>query len=352
MEHRNSTVMTAAESIAGSRLDLLETVAHEFFHCWNVERIRPKGLEPFDFDRANVSGELWLAEGFTQYYGPLVLQRAKLIDVASTARTIAGLVEAVSEHSGRLVRSAEDMSRMAAFADGGQTTDRTNWSNTFISYYSFGGAIALALDLSLRERSDSRVSLDDFMQAMWRKFGKPGGSREGYVDHPYTIIDAEEVLAGVSGDRAFARDFFARYIQGHDVADYARLLSGAGFVVRKRNAGRAWLGDLRLESRGGARVGSLVEPTWPIYAAGLDQDDELRQIEGQRINGDADVAAVLHRHKPGDTVSIVFVDRTGLAKTATVTLAEDPHIEVVPAESAGALSPAQRAFRDRWLGPK
>src|SRR6266478_688667 len=136
MEHRNSSVITSSRSLRNDRLDLLGTVAHEFFHCWNVERIRPQGLEPFDFDRANVSGELWLAEGFTQYYGPLVLQRAKLVDVASTGRTLGGLIEAVSEHSGRLVRSAEDMSRMAAFADGGQTNDRTNWSNTFISYYS------------------------------------------------------------------------------------------------------------------------------------------------------------------------------------------------------------------------
>src|SRR5262249_37596254 len=71
MEHRNSRVMTAAGAIASARLDLLDTVAHEFFHCWNVERIRPKGLEPFDFERPNLSGELWLAEGFTQYYGPL-----------------------------------------------------------------------------------------------------------------------------------------------------------------------------------------------------------------------------------------------------------------------------------------
>ena len=79
MEHRNSTVITAAGSIAVEpRADLLDTVAHEFFHCWNVERIRPKGLEPFDFDRANMSGELWLAEGFTQYYGPLAMQRAGL----------------------------------------------------------------------------------------------------------------------------------------------------------------------------------------------------------------------------------------------------------------------------------
>ena len=91
MEHRNSTVMTAAGSIASSRDDLLDTVAHEFFHCWNVERIRPKGLEPFDFDRANISGELWLAEGFTQYYGPLAMQRAGLDDLASTARTFGRL---------------------------------------------------------------------------------------------------------------------------------------------------------------------------------------------------------------------------------------------------------------------
>ena len=71
-----------------TRSDLLDTVAHEFFHGWNVERIRPKGLEPFDFDRANISGELWLAEGFTQYYGPLTLQRARLVDVASTAADV------------------------------------------------------------------------------------------------------------------------------------------------------------------------------------------------------------------------------------------------------------------------
>jgi predicted metalloprotease with PDZ domain len=352
MEHRNSTVITASQSIAGGRTGLLDTVAHEFFHCWNVERIRPKGLEPFDFDRANVSGELWLAEGFTQYYGPLVLQRAQLVDIQATAGTFTGLVETVTQGAGRLVRTAEEMSRMAPFVDGGRAADRTNWSNTVISYYPFGGAIALALDLSLRDRTDSRLSLDDFMRAMWRTYGKPGGSREGYVDHPYTIADAEATLADVSGDRAFARDFFARYIQGHDVADYARLLARAGFTVRKRNAGRAWLGDLRLESRSGARVASLVAPTWPIYAAGIDQDDELQQVDGVRISAEADLAPVLQRHKPGDTLPVVFVDRTRTPKTATITLAEDPHLDVVPVESGGALTAAQQAFRSRWLGAK
>ena len=352
MEHRNSTVITAAGSIAAARDDLLDTVAHEFFHGWNVERIRPKGLEPFDFDRANISGELWLAEGFTQYYGPLTLQRARLVDIASTAQTFGRLIETVAQNPGRLVRTAEEMSRMAPFIDGGRAIDRTNWSNTIISYYPFGGAIALALDLALRDRSDGRVSLDDFMRAMWRKYGKPGGSREGYVDHAYTIEDAEATLGEVSGDGGFAREFFGRYIQGHDVADYAQLLARAGFTVRRRNAGRAWLGDLQLEPHGKLRVAALVAPTWPIYAAGLDQDDELQEIDGQRIGGDGDIASVLARHKPGDRVKVVFVDRTGSARSGMVTLAEDPHLEVVPTEHAGTLTAAQKAFRDRWLGAR
>lgn len=348
MEHRNSTVMTSAAPIAGARIDLLDTVAHEFFHCWNVERIRPQGLEPFDFDRSDLSGELWLAEGFTQYYGPLVLQRARLVDITETARTLTGLIEAVRGPA-HLVRSAEDASMMAPFTDGGRTMDRTNWSNTVISYYPFGGAIALALDLTLRDRTDSRVTLDDYMRAMWQSFGKPGGAREGYVDKPYSVRDAEATLARVSGDAAFARDFFARFIEGHDVADYAALLGRAGFAVRPRSPGRAWLGDVRLTTQHGTRLATLVAPTWPLYAAGIDQDDELQQVDGQRITGDADLQAAVLRHKPGDTVTITFVDRTGMQKTATVKLAADPHIEVVPVEP-GALTAAHKQFRDRWLG--
>ena len=355
MEHRNSTVMTASRSIAQSREQLLDTVAHEFFHCWNVERIRPQGLEPFDFDRANMSDSLWLAEGFTQYYGPLMLQRAGLVDLNETARTIGGLVESVVNGPGRQVRSAVEMSRMAPFIDGGRTVDRVNWPNTVISYYPFGGAIALALDLSLRARTDSRVTLDDFMRGMWEQFGKPGGTREGYVDRPYSVADAQEVLANVSGDRAFANEFFRRYIEGHDAADYASLLARAGFTLRKRGAGRSWLGDVRFDARGRSlRVVNLVAPEWPAYAAGLDQDDELRQIDGVDVRTEGDVTAMVQRHKPGDRITIVFVDRSGgAAHAGTVTLGEDPHVEVVPIESSGGtLTSANRSFRDRWLQPR
>ena len=355
MEHRNSTVITSPGSIMDQRAGLLDTVAHEFFHCWNVERIRPASLEPFDFDRANISGELWLAEGFTQYYGQLVMQRAGLADLPGAAvRTLTTLVETVTYGSGRLVRSAEDMSRMAPFIDGGRPVDRTNWSTTVISYYPFGGAIALALDLALRERSNGTITLDDYMRAMWRVHGKPGGAREGYVDRPYTMADAEARLTEVSGDRAFARDFFSRYIQGHEVADYGRLLAPAGFALRRRNPGRAWWGDVRLEMKSGATyVSALVPPTAPAYASGLEQDDELRQMDGEKVTSADTVNRVLQRHKPGDRIEVVFADRAGAVRTATITLAEDPHLEVVAIESAGGtLTAAQQTFRTGWLGPK
>ncbi|HEY7172617.1 MAG TPA: hypothetical protein VH417_17310 [Vicinamibacterales bacterium] len=352
MEHRNSTVITSSRSLRDDRADLLDTVAHEFFHGWNVERIRPRSLEPFDFERANMSGELWLAEGFTQYYGPLSLSRAGLVDLNATAEAFGEMIAAVTLHPGREFRSAEEMSRMAPFTDGGRTNDPTNWNNTVISYYPFGSAIALALDLTLRDRSAGRVTLDDFMRAMWRVHGKPGGTREGYVDHPYTIDDAEARLGEVSGDAGFARDFFARFIHGRESADYTRLLLLAGFVLRRETPTQAWWGDLRLEHRNGAvRVGVRPLSNSPGYAAGLDLDDELRQVDGTRVGSVDDVTAILKRRKPGDRVPVVYVDRSGVEKKTTVTLAEDPRIEIVPIESSGsAPTAAQRAFRAGWLG--
>jgi predicted metalloprotease with PDZ domain len=352
MEHRNSTVMTSPGSIANARAQLLGTVAHEFFHGWNVERIRPRELEPFNLDRPNASGDLWLAEGFTQYYEPLILARAGLARLGETARTLTELVDEITTSPGRLARSAEDTSLMAPFIDGPLPVDRTDWSTTVLSYYPFGGAIGLALDLTLRERSGGATTLDDFMRAMWRVHGKPGGAREGYVDRPYTMDDAQARLAEVSGDAAFARQFFTRFVHGREVADYTRLLAPAGFVVRNVEEGAAWWGDIPLEPRsGGAGVSVLIAPSWPAYASGLDQDDILLQIDGERVTSSAGVEAVLRRHRPGDRVEIVFARRAGDRRRAAVTLGANPHVEVVPIETAGgSLTAVQRAFRDRWLG--
>src|SRR5687767_249556 len=228
MEHRNSTIVTNQGSIRGNRLGLLDTISHEFFHAWNVERIRPRALEPFNFEDANMSGELWLAEGFTSYYGPLILLRAGVTQIDDFIDEMIEAVNTVTNSPGRTIRSAEDMSRLAPFVDAAVSIDRTDFDNTYISYYTWGAAIGLGLDLALRDRSNGKVTLDHFMRALWQKHGKPGGKTPGYVDNPYSVADLKAALAAVSGDAAFADDFFARYIQGRELVDYQRLLDRFG----------------------------------------------------------------------------------------------------------------------------
>ena len=350
MEHRNSTALASRSSIRDNPIALLQSIAHEFFHCWNVERIRPRSLEPFNFEDANVSGELWLAEGFTNYYGPLSLQRAGITTVKDFAAEIGSTIDTVLTGPGRLVGTAEQMSQAAVFADGAQWRDPTNADNTFISYYEWGEAIALGLDLVLRDRSNGRITLDDFMRAMWRTFGKPGGRLMGYVDRPYTLDDVKATLASVAGDAAFAQDFFSRYIQGHEIVDYASLLARAGFVMRPAAPGQAYAGRFPLEDAGnGARVAALVPAGSPAYLAGLDRDDVIVSAGGQTIRTGADFSRALQSRKPGDTLPIVFL-RRGDRVSAVMTLAADPHHEVVPAEQIGhPLSDAQKRFRDAWL---
>lgn len=351
MEHRNSTVITARGSIgtAAERQDRLGAVAHEFFHGWNVERIRPQGMEPFAFDEANTSGLLWLAEGFTNYYDALVLGRTGLEPLGDMLASFARAVDAMRRSPGLQIHTVEEMSRLAPLVDAARLVDRANWENTYLSYYTAGAAVGLALDLSLREHTAGRVTLDDFMRAMWRTHGAPGGTRIGYVDRPYSIDDARARLTEVS-DRAFADDFFRRYIQGHEVADYTRLLARAGILVRPRRPGSTWIGDLRLDGR---RVTGPVVANWPAYAAGLMQDDELVSVAGRDVGSADDLAAALSSHAAGERVPLTFTRRDGNTATTTVTLGEDPTIALVPIESSGGiLTAAQAEFRRAWLGSK
>ena len=350
MEHRNSTIVTSASSIVANRAGLLGTISHEFFHSWNVERIRPKSLEPFNFDETNMSGELWLAEGFTNYYGPLVLQRAGLTRLNEFADTLSSAINTVTFSPGRQIRTAEEMSQMAPFVDAAAAIDRTDFDNTLISYYTWGEAIAVGLDLTLRERSDGKVTLDDFMRSMWETFGKPGGRRPGYVDHPYTIADAKGVLAAVAGDAAFANDFFARYIQGHEIVDYAHLLNDAGLVLRPRAPQAGFAGELRLQdTQGGVRIAGAVPFGSAAYQAGLERDDVILAIGPVQVNRVEDVNASIRDARPGTSLDVTYL-RRGKRVTSTIRIIADPRLELVPAEQAGqTLTDGQRRFRDAWL---
>jgi predicted metalloprotease with PDZ domain len=189
------------------------------------------------------------------------------------------------------------------------------------------------------------------MRALWQKYGKPGGLLPGYVDKPYTLADARSTLADVAGDQAFATDFFARYIEGHEVADYARLLARAGLTLRPRFPGQGYAGDLRLQdARGTVRVAAPVPFGSPAYAAGLERDDLVLSIGGVPASGAAEVERVIWTHRPGESIPVIM-ERRGRQVTGTLRLVADPTADLVPAEQAGKpLTPAQRRFRDAWLG--
>ena len=353
MEHRNSTSLTSSGALRNpnQRAGILGTVAHEFFHTWNMERLRSSGIEPFNFEDADMSDDLWLGEGFTNYFDGLIQHRAGITNLDAFAGELAGVINQVTLSPGRIFRSAVDMSRLAPFTDAAVSVDRTAWPNLFISYYTYGQAIGLGLDLSLRDRSNGKITADDYMRALWARFGRPGQKEPGKVNTPYSIDGLKEVLASVSGDRNFANDFFAKYVEGREVVDYTRLLARAGLIMRKRSPGRPFAGQVQLQGGGSAlRVGNLVPWDSPLYKAGVAQDDQLVNLDGAALTSMAAYDEVLARHKPGDRVPLRFVRRSGETVTATLVLEEDPRVEIIPIEKIGGmLNDDQQRFRSSWL---
>jgi predicted metalloprotease with PDZ domain len=358
MEHRNSTSVTGGASMGDNGNGPLGTVSHEFFHTWNVKRIRPKTLEPFDYDRANMSDALWIAEGFTQYYGPLVMTRAGLSAAANFPRSLSGTVNAVTNSPGRRIFGPIQMSQQAVFQDAGVSIDQQNTANNFISYYTYGAGVALALDLSLRARGKT---LDDYMRTLWLRHGKP--------EIAYTLDDARRALGSVSGDTAWANGFWARYVDGHELPDYNALLEPAGMLVRKSQAGAPWIGITAGGgggARGGARPGapgaaapasgytiaaSVLVGT-PAYAAGLETGDRILTVDGKEVTADSVLSNAIAGHKPGDRMNVVFEGRAG-RREVSVAVAENPAVQVATFEDAGRTpTAAQLAFRAAWIGSK
>jgi predicted metalloprotease with PDZ domain len=226
--------------------------------------------------------------------------------------------------------------------------DPTNWENTFVSYYTYGAAIGLGLDLTLRERSGGAITLDDYMRQLWKTHGAPGGKAPGYVARPYTLKDAQAALAVVSGDAAFADDFFRRHVLGTEPLPYKRLLAAAGYAMRERET-PATLGQVRLQAERGRMVvaGNTVS-TSPVYKAGLGRGDAVLSLNGTAIAQAGDWERVLSAITPGTEVEMTFESR-GEKKTARVTTEKNDRFEVVPSPDR---TPQQEAIGKAWLGTR
>ena len=323
MEHRNSTMISIPMNTFRAG-DLQEVFAHEYFHNWNVERIRPKTLEPFNFEKSNMSDELWFAEGFTQYYGELLLARAGLSKEKDYLQTLAGLINVKLNSPGGNFYSPVQASNHAVFVDAAVSIDKNNYANMFASYYPYGAAIALALDLELQ--TSYHKTIDSYMQAMWKRFGK--------TEIPYTLITMQETLASVT-DASFAAGFFSKYITGHAAIGYAGLLAKAGYELIKANEGKPAMGiNTRVNEQGKFIIVSNTIKGTAAYEAGLDVNDELVRLDETGVKNTTDLTNFLQGKKPGDKVVVTYKHRD-IERHTTLILKEQLTPAIVPFEQMG-----------------
>lgn len=336
MEHRNSTIITNRKPLDEPLGETsIGTVSHEFFHAWNVERIRPASLEPFDFEEANMSGELWFAEGFTSYYTGLTLARAGIISHNEYIEGLAGSINRVYNAPGLQFFNAIEMSYRAPFVDASTSIDPTNNINTFVSYYTYGSVLGLALDLSLRNLEGNK-SLDEFFRIIWRTYGK--------AEIPYHIKDIEAKLAEYTSED-FAQSFFNNYIYQTNMPDFNQLFESVGVDFRQEDVRKADLGGEIVEENGAFRLATNARIGSALYEAGIEQTDEIITIAGNTLESGERVEEILSNRRAGQTITVEF-NRWGVPKTARVRLSADPSFITVPVPRA---TREQLQRRTSWL---
>lgn len=338
MEHRNSTILTSTQSLAkGGMENNIGTVSHEFFHAWNVERIRPKALQPFDFSEANMSGELWFAEGFTSYYTNLILCRAGIITPKKYVEGLSGTFNYVWNSSARQFFNPIEMSYQAPFVDAATSVDPVNRENTFISYYSYGSVLGLALDLSLRQKN---LNLDDYMKMVWLSYGKN--------EIPYTIGNLNETLNQYAG-KAFGDAFFDSYIHNTKMPDYKSLFESVGVELKQHSETPYFGAYATLNGDGNGEVIANTKIGSPAYKAGLDKGDIITLINDATFPDGKQFGEFIKQFEVGDSLEITF-ERFGNKKTTSVVLESNPHYSISLIEKEGE-KPSQKVLKKRkeWL---
>lgn len=240
MEHLNSTQIIETGALAGREVleSALDAAAHEFFHNWNVKRLRPAGLGPWDFTRPVVTKGLWIAEGFTNYYGMLSERRAGLWSDEQLLGSYANTIGGIENSPGSKLMSAVESSLLAPFLDRASHDMRTNLANTSVSYYPKGETLGLVLDLLIRGRTHGRVSLDDVMRRAYEEFYLKSPNDSYYLHgRGYTVEEFQRLASETAGFDL--SDFFARHVYGVEPPPYDEALSYVGLRLIRTQEQRA-----------------------------------------------------------------------------------------------------------------
>ncbi|MDE5093193.1 MAG: M61 family metallopeptidase [Trichodesmium sp. St11_bin5] len=311
----------------------MQLVAHEFFHLWNVKRIRPKALEEFDYDQENYTPSLWFSEGTTSYYDLLIPLRAGIYDVQTFLKELGKEITLLLTTIGRKVQPVSESSWDAWI----KLYRRDNNSNNCqISYYLKGAMISLLLDLLIREKYENQRSLDDVMYQMWEKFGK---SEIGFTPEQLKAV-IEEVAELDLGN------FFKRYIDGLDELPFDEYFGHFGLQLKKEdNEWPDW--GMNVVSENNKEIIKFVENNGPAQLAGINAGDQLLAINGFRVNADK-LGYRLKDYQPGDILEVTVFHQDELI-THQITLAHPSpsRYQLVPVKNPTA---TQEKNFVGWLG--
>ena len=313
--------------------------SHEYFHTWNVKRIKPAAFAPYDLRAEGYTTLLWLFEGFTSYYDDLMLVRSGVIDEAAYFKLIAKTINGVLRGSGRTKQSVAESSFDAWTKYYRQDE---NSPNAVVSYYTKGSLIGLALDLTIRAETKGKKSLDDVMRALWVRYGSD------FYEHAagtgVTEAEAEALFDEVTGLKL--KRFFDRYVRGTDDLPLAKLLAGFGVEPSDNRKNAKTSLNMRTARDGGdCKIANIYEGG-AAHRAGLSAGDILVAIDGVRVSA-SNFETLLARYRIGDTVLLHAFRRDELMTFDATLAADDMPQTTLTVQAKPAVSVRMRAA---WLG--
>ncbi len=309
LEHANSCVLHTSRTVyanEGQYKNFLSLVAHEYFHLWNVKRIRPIELGPFDYDNENYTRQLWISEGFTSYYDDLICQRAGIISGDRLLEITASNINTIENLPGNAIQSVGDAS-FDAWVKYYRPNENSN--NTTTNYYTKGSLIALLLDLKIIAQSKGAKNLDDLMRALYRDFYKE--KKRGFTEEEFKKECEKLTDSDLSS-------FFDEYVYGTTPLDYASYFEKIGLKLLNLNADRAELGlGAAFNTGGGKMVVSSIQRQTPAWKYGLNVNDEIVGVNGARVG--TDLNPFLANKSAGDTLKLL-ISRDGFLRELPITL--------------------------------
>lgn len=350
LEHRASTALLASrkdlpwagmKGLPDGYKSFLGLCSHEYFHTWNIKRIKPAAFVPYDLAAENYTRLLWVFEGFTSYYDDLALVRSGVVGIDDYLAMLAKTIGNVLRGTGRLKQSVADSSFDAWTKYYRQDE---NAPNAIVSYYAKGALIALALDLKLRAGSGGRRSLDDVMRLLWQRHGRTG---LGVGEEDMFELVAEVAAGAAEGSGTKLADWLRRTVSATADLPLARLLGSFGIEYRNEPAATAPVLGVKLATDGGEAKLAHVFDGGPAQSAGLSAGDVLVAIDGLKVTART-LDEILARRKPGDCVRIHAFRRDELIDF-DLTLAPAPSV-VVKLSRRGKRVPSAQALRKGWIG--